>query len=73
MAYVLPGDATTNKANVNVQLNANNNSDFAEYTQVPIQMNYRTNIYGALLSNPEVFNVVIEPAFLTPDNNVEIT
>ena len=73
MAYVLPGDATTNKANVNVQLNANNNSDFAEYTQVPIQMNYRTNIYGALLTNHEVFNVVIEPAFLTPDNNVEIT
>ncbi len=73
MAYVLPGDATSNKANVNVQLNANNNSDFAEYTQVPIQMNYRTNIYGALLTNPEVFNVVIESAFLTPDNNVEIT
>ncbi len=36
-------------------------------------MNYRTNIYGALLTNPEVFNVVIESAFLTPDNNVEIT
>ena len=71
MAYVLPGDATSNKANVNVQLNANNNSDFAEYTQVPIQMNYRTNIYGALLTNPEVFNVEIAPAFAGNNNVID--
>ena len=73
MAYVLPCDATTNKASVDVLLNANNDDNFAEYLQVPIQMNYRTNIYGALLTNPEVFQVVIEPSFATPDNNVKIT
>lgn len=34
------------------------------YTNVPFQRNYRTNIYGSLLTNSVNFNVVIEPAFL---------
>lgn len=64
MAYVLVGNgAAPNKANVNVKLYANGNADFAEYTNVPVQMNYRTNIYGDLLTNPEVFNVEINPIF----------
>lgn len=63
MAYVLPGDDTSAKGNVTVSLNADNKAPFATYDQVPVQMNYRTNIYGALLTNPEVFNVEIAPAF----------
>ena len=30
---------------------------------VPMRANYQTNIYGSLLTNPEVFNVTINPAF----------
>lgn len=58
MGYVLPGEGL-----MEVDLNVDGDDDFATYTSVPSQMNYRTNIYGALLTNPEVFNVEIAPAF----------
>lgn len=63
MGYVLPGESL-----MEVDLNVDGDADFATYTSVPSQMNYRTNIYGALLTNPEVFNVEIAPAFA--GNNV---
>lgn len=68
MAYVLPGEHSSVKSNVNVYLNANNNDTFAEYSQVPVQMNFRTNIYGSLLTYPEVFTVTIEPNFAGSEN-----
>lgn len=63
MGYVLPGEGL-----MEVDLNVDGDAHFATYTSVPSQMNYRTNIYGALLTNPEVFNVEIAPAFA--GNNV---
>lgn len=42
------------------------------YTAVPVQANYKTHIYGALLTNPIEYTVTINPAFNTPDNGVEI-
>lgn len=73
MIYVLVGDgAAANKTNVDVSLSANGNAGFATYANVPVQMNYRTNIYGALLTNPEVFNVTIDPIF-AGEYNKEIT
>ena len=70
MAYVLVGDGSANnKTTVDVSLYANSKTDFATYTSVPVQMNYRTNIYGALLTNPEVFNVEIDPIFAGSYNN----
>lgn len=72
MGYVLvPGDKTA-KGTTNVSLNVNGQpqNPFATYPNVPVQANFRTNIYGSLLTNPEVFNVTIEPAFNTPANNV---
>ena len=72
MIYVLVGDgAAANKTNVDVSLYANGKTGFATYANVPVQMNYRTNIYGALLTNPEVFNVEIAPAF-AGNNNVNV-
>lgn len=68
MAYVLPGLSSTKKSNVDVYLNADNKTGFAEYSQVPIEMNFRTNIYGSLLTNPDEFNVMIEPAFAGTEN-----
>ena len=35
-----------------------------------MQRNYRTNIYGSLLTNTTDFNVVIEPAFATTNYNL---
>ncbi len=42
------------------------------FTNVPVQRNYRTNIYGSLLTNTANFNVVIAPGFNDPDNNYEV-
>lgn len=39
------------------------------FTNVPVQRNYRTNIYGSLLTNTANFNVVIAPGFNNPDYN----
>ena len=63
MGYVLPGEGL-----MEVDQNVDGDAAFATYTSVPSQMNYPTNIYGALLTNPEVFNVEIAPAFA--GNNV---
>ena len=38
---------------------------------MPVQMNYRTNVYGSLLTTQNKFDVTIEPAF-DGINNVEI-
>lgn len=36
------------------------------YTGVPVQRNYRTNIYGSLLTDSYTFNVMITPDFTEP-------
>lgn len=38
-------------------------------SNVPVQRNYRTNIYGNLLTSTTTFNVEIEPNFNAPDND----
>ena len=65
MGYVLVPAAKTAKGTTNVSLVIPNGpqSPFATYDNVPVQANYRTNIYGSLLTNPEVFNVEIVPDF----------
>ena len=40
-----------------------------EVSSVPVQRNYRTNIYGALLTSAVNYNVTIDPAFETPAND----
>ncbi len=37
------------------------------YANVPVQRNYRTNIYGNILTEEANFNIVIAPEFATPD------
>ena len=41
-----------------------------EYTNVPVQRNYRTNILGQIISSPIDFEVVIDPIFTEPATNV---
>lgn len=38
---------------------------------VPVQRNYRTNIFGSLLTGSVDFNITIEPDFGTPDYNYQ--
>ena len=59
MDYLLVG---ADKATVDVAFNYGGPQS-RTFTNVPVQRNYRTNIYGSLLTNTTDFNVVIEPAF----------
>ena len=68
---------TENQANqqalVNATLticeNGTNETHTIPVNNIPVQMNYRTNIYGDLLTASGTFNVEITPAFSASDNN----
>lgn len=60
MAYIPISDT---KETVDMTFGYNGKSTFRSFTNVPLQRNYRTNIYGSPLTNSVDFNVVIEPAF----------
>ena len=47
-------------------------SDSRTIGSVPVQRNYRTNIYGALLTNDVDVIVEIEPAYEEEDNNINV-
>lgn len=66
MDYLLVG---AGKATVDVAFNYGGPQN-RTFTNVPVQRNYRTNIYGSLLTNTTDFNVVIEPAFATTNYNL---
>lgn len=66
MDYLLVG---ADKATVDVAFNYGGPQN-RTFTNVPVQRNYRTNIYGSLLTNTTDFNVVIEPAFATTNYNL---
>ena len=68
--YVLVG---TNKSLVDVELSYKDTKggNYAStFTSVPVQRNYRTNIYGNLLSNSADYNVNLKPELGDGDNNV---
>ena len=71
MGYFLVGENTATKGLLDsVQLFVNGRTStakFAQYDNIPMQGNFRTNIYGSLLTNKEQFSVTIDPAFGTPD------
>ena len=70
MDYLL---VAADKALTNVTFTATNGSHNVErhYTNVPVQRNYRTNIYGNILTEEANFNIEIVPHFDTPDYNFE--
>ena len=67
--FLVPG----NEANVDVKMTAKTNKANVEVpvTNVPVKKNHRTNIVGSLFTQDANFKVIIEPAFDTPDYNVE--
>ncbi len=69
MNYILMG---TDKATVDVTWTSDNTAKpEVTFNSVPVQRNYRTNIYGALLTNPANFNVEIKPGMAGDDTNEE--
>ena len=70
MNYVLTG---VDKSLVDVNLTVTGNGAPISHTfnTVPVQRNYRTNIYGSLLTSSQNFNVEILPGFFDPNNNYE--
>ena len=60
MDYLLVGNDQTL---VDVTLNSNAKETVGTYTYVPVQRNYRTNIFGSLLTNASNFNVTIDPNY----------
>ncbi len=66
MDYML---VAADKANVDVdwKITDKNTTINRHFANVPVQRNYRTNIYGNLLTSATDFNVEIEPNFNKPD------
>ena len=62
MNYLLMGDKETKDVTISYD-----NAENRTFKNVPLQRNYRTNIYGNLLTSTEDITVVINPGFETPD------
>ena len=77
MNYILVGNTKETLAKVAFTVSGTNTTTGADETHsidfanVPVQRNYRTNIYGSLLTNSVDVNVVINPLFETPDTNIK--
>jgi hypothetical protein len=71
MVYVL---VPAEKQTVDVKMTVDDATNFEKtYSNIPVQRNYRTNIYGSLFTSPINYNVVINPAYNESDYNVGIT
>ncbi|MGM9841841.1 MAG: DUF6562 domain-containing protein [Candidatus Limisoma sp.] len=72
MDYLL---VAADKELTNVTFTATNGSHDVErhYTNVPVQRNYRTNIYGNILTEEANFNIEIVPDFEAPDYDIVIS
>ncbi len=69
MNYILV-DADKATTDLSFVLTTNEHEIPYSLTNVPVQRNYRTNIYGALLTNPTVWNVEIVPGYIDDNNHV---
>lgn len=69
MTYVLVGAAERTVADLKLTINnsSSNTVNVFEITNVPLQANYRTNVYGSLLSSTVTYKVEIDNSFGTPD------
>lgn len=72
--YVLVGATDNTVYDITLSYKDTDNNEYTcnEFTAVPLRRNYRTNIYGNLLSNSADFDVTIKPEPGTPDENIEI-
>lgn len=76
MQYVLaPVEATVYDLNLTIEANENGGSysDAVYVNNAPVQANYRTNIYGALLTDNLNVNVVKDPIWNQPDYDIDLS
>lgn len=79
MQFILaPKDVALYDLNLDINNGLNTNvtektNDIVYVHSAPVQANYRTNIYGSLLTNPNVFTVVKDPNWYKPDYEVNAT
>lgn len=83
MNYLLVGDPdykTAQKSLIEATLDlgyivndVDNPINTLNLSSTPVRTNYRTNIYGALLTTVNNFKVVIEPSFMSPDYVLDYT
>lgn len=66
MNYLLTGDGT-----IDCSLSFNNGLSPVEVSSAPVKVNFRTNIYGSLLTSPGIFNILVNNNFVD-DNNIDI-
>lgn len=64
MAYVL--------ANQNLNVTLDGLGNYPAWSSVPVKANYRTNIFGTLLTNAEDFTITLNPIFNEDDNNYDV-
>ena len=69
MDYLLVGKETKSVVDVKWQITDGATTVDRAFTNVPLQGNYRTNIYGNLLTATADMNVEIDPAFSDADYN----
>ncbi len=75
MDYILAGKGTNDIAEFDLEIaNSSSNKVFntIKVPNAPYQANYRTNIYGQLLTTTNDFVVEIVPIFETPDYNEQV-
>lgn len=68
MNYLLTGDGT-----IDCKLKLNGIDDSVKVSAANVKVNYRTNIYGSLLTAPGQFNIVVDNNFNEPDFNYPVT
>lgn len=66
MNYLLTGDGT-----VDCELAFNNGLTPVTVSAANVKVNYRTNIYGSLLTSPGTFNIVVDNNFNKDDINID--
>ena len=71
MVYVL---TRADQSLVDVEFKAEDNGDVITrtYANVPVKRNYRTNIYGRILTEEANFTIEIKPGFKTPANDYAV-
>lgn len=70
MAYILvPAEQRLIDAELTPMAGENENQA-VKVSNLPVQANYRTNIYGALLTNPLDFEIVKDQEYETPDYSI---
>lgn len=67
--YVLVGEnKVTSDVSVTIWNKNEADQNTINYSYVPLQRNYRTNIIGNLLTSPSIFTIVIDERFEVPDH-----